>query len=590
MSPTPASATSDVEARAEQALGAFVAALTDGLVAGGVRHVCLCPGSRSTPIAIAAHRHPGLQTWMHLDERSCAYFALGIAKARREPVALVCTSGTAALNFAPAVAEAALTGVPLVVLTADRPHELRGVGANQTIDQLHLYGVYAKAFAELPIATPDAPQLARAARHWGARAPALAVAAPAGPVHLNLPFREPLIPELPAPTVPQADRPGPPPRTEPAAADVATLAAVLAGRPRGLIVSGPQDGPDLSQALTGLAATLGYPILADPISQLRRGPHDRSHIIDAYDAFLRAPLDPALQPDVVLRFGATPTSKALGQFLDAVPDAEQVVVAQPAAWNDPGLRATRSLDADPTAVCRRLTESLSATSPAAVPDPAWLHAWRQRDQRAATALESAFPAAALSEPRAIIELIDALPPNAALVAGNSLPIRDLDSVLRSGAQPLHLFANRGASGIDGVVSTALGIRAGRPQAPLALVIGDLSLYHDMNGLLAAQRFGLDATIVVLNNDGGGVFSLLPQAQRVPEFEELFGTPHGLHFQHAAAQYGLGYARPENVADYRAALGDSLERPGVQLIEVLTDRAANAALHRSAWDRVRDALV
>ena len=606
----------ETEARvnSERALGEFVVALADGLVAGGVRHVCLCPGSRSTPIAIAVHRHPALQTWIHLDERSCAYFALGLAKVRREPVAIVCTSGTAALNFAPAVAEAALSGLPLVVLTADRPAELRGVGANQTVDQVNLFGSHAKSFAELPVPAPGASSAA-VARHWGQRAPVLALAGPAGPVHLNLPFREPLIPQLPDPpaadraaTAPQ--RPGPPPRREPSPGDIAALAPLLASHPRGIIVAGPSHAPESSQAITGLAALLGYPILADPLSQLRRGPHDRSHVIDSYDAFLRGPIVPALQPDVVLRTGATPTSKALGRFLAGLADAEQIVVAPPGRWNDPDLRATRSLDADPVAVFRRLIDALasdfrsgasrSGASPAAGPpltgprpDPGWLDVWRRRDQIAAAALDAAFDAGAaadaLSEPGAIRELIDALPADATLVAGNSLPIRDVESVLRGADGPLHVFANRGASGIDGVVSTALGIAAGRSQAPLALVIGDLSLYHDMNGLIAAGRFGLDATIVVLNNDGGGIFSLLPQAQRVPEFETLFGTPHGLDFEHAAAQYGLGYARPQSRDAYRAALDDSLARPGVQLIELRSDRAANAALHRDAWDRVREAL-
>ena len=249
--------TDDPAGAAERAVGLFAAALADGLVAGGVRDVCLCPGSRSTPVAVAVQRHPALRTWIHLDERSCAYFALGLAQARHAPVALLCTSGTAALNFAPAVAEAATAGLPLVVLTADRPPELRGVGANQTVDQLRLYGGHAKAFAELPLPVPgDAAD--GAARHWGRRAPVLATAAPAGPVHLNLPFREPLIPDLPPPAVLAPDREGPPPRVEPAPGEIAALASLLGERRRGLIVAGPQHSPDGVQAISGLAAALGY--------------------------------------------------------------------------------------------------------------------------------------------------------------------------------------------------------------------------------------------------------------------------------------------------------------------------------------------
>ncbi|MCY3918762.1 MAG: 2-succinyl-5-enolpyruvyl-6-hydroxy-3-cyclohexene-1-carboxylic-acid synthase [Chloroflexi bacterium] len=570
---------------AERALGLFAAALADGLVAGGVRDVCLCPGSRSTPVAVAVQRHPALRTWIHLDERSCAYFALGLAQARQAPVALLCTSGTAALNFAPAVAEAATAGLPLVVLTADRPPELRGVGANQTVDQLRPYGGHAKAFAELPLPVAG-DAAAGAARHWGRRAPVLATAAPAGPVQLNLPFREPLIPDLPAPAVLTPDREGPPPRVEPAPGDVGALASLVGERRRGLIVAGPGHAPDGVQAITGLAAALGYPILADPLSQLRRGPHDRSHVIAGYDAMLRAPAGPDLRPEVVLRVGRTPTSKALGAFLAGLTDAEQVVIAEPGRWNDPDLVATRSIDADPTAVCRRLLEALATL---AGPDAAWLTAWRERERRACAAVDASL-ADGLTEPGAIRSLIDALPPGAAVVAGNSMPIRDLDTVLRPGPEPLHVYGNRGASGIDGVVSTALGIAAARPGSPLALVLGDLSAYHDMNGLLAVRRFGLSATIVVLNNDGGGIFSMLPQASRVPEFEPLFGTPHGLRFEHAAAQYGLGYARPATPQAYREALADSLARDGAQLIEVTTERAANAALHEAMWGRVRDALA
>ena len=573
---------------AASALGAFVGALADGLVAGAVREVCLCPGSRSTPIAIAVERHPSLRTWMHLDERSCGYFALGLARAQQRPAALLCTSGTAAANFAPAVAEAAQGGVPLVVLTADRPPELRGVGANQTLDQTRLFGSHAKAFAELPVPSADAPGTG-AARHWGQRAPGIAMAAPTGPVQLNLPFREPLIPALPAPEVMSAQRPGPPPRVEPAPGDIAALAAQMRALPRGLIVAGPQHAPDIVQAITGLAATLGYPILADPLSQLRRGPHDRSHVIASYDAMLRVP-HPDMEPEVVLRVGATPTSKSLGQFLAGLERAEQVVIAEPGGWNDPDLVASRSLDADPTAVCRRLREALrGGAAGGAAGDGSWLRGWRDRDAAAAVAVDEGI-VEGLSEPATIAALIDALPPGATLVAGNSMPIRDVDTMLRVGPDALHVYANRGVSGIDGVVSTAFGAGAARPESPLALVLGDLSLYHDMNGLLAAGRFGLDATIVVLNNDGGGIFSLLPQATQVPEFESLFGTPHGMTFEHAAAQYGLDYVHAATAEEYREALAQSLRRPGTQLIEVTTDRVENAALHVEISRRVGEVLA
>ena len=570
---------------APRALGAFTAALCEGLVAGGVRHVCLCPGSRSTPLVLAVARSPALQHWMHLDERSCSYFALGLAKATREPVAIICTSGTAALNFAPALAEASRAGVPLVALTADRPPELRAVGANQTVDQGDLFGRHAKRFIELP--TPDAsqPDLPRSARHWGLRAASEARTAPAGPVHLNLPFREPLIPEFPEDAGAAPGAAGARAPAAPAPDEIERWLPLWHRGRRGLIVCGPQTDPAFAAAASRLAGALGYPLLADPLSQLRRGGHDRALVIDAYDALLRA-ARPTLRPELVLRLGGTPTSRSLARFLREAAPAEQLVVAGPGGWNDPDLQATAWSQADPTAFCEA---ALTALPSPLAPHAGWVADWRGHDDAAGRALNTAVAGSGLSEPRAVAELLAALPSGATLYAGNSLAVRDVDSVLRSGERPLTLLANRGASGIDGVVSSALGAAAGG-EGPLALVLGDLSLYHDMNGLLAASRFDLDATIIVLNNDGGGIFSLLPQAEQVADFEALFGTPHGMDFRHAAAQYGLDYARPDTVEVYREALRDSLRRPGVQLIEVRSDRAANASLHRDAWARVEATLA
>ncbi len=584
----------------QAALAAYVGAFVDELARAGVRHACFAPGSRSTPLVLALAREPRIRLWDHLDERSAAFFALGLAKALREPVALVCTSGTAAANFLPAVIEARYSRVPLLVLTADRPPELRDVGAPQAIDQLRLYGPYAKWFVE--VALPEAtPTLLRYARMLAARATATARAEPAGPVHLNFPLREPLIPLAAEPpdisgseALAWRGRPEGQPfarvlagSKQPDASLVRELAMLLAELPHGVIVAGPQPDEALAPALARLAATLGYPILADPLSQARCGPHDRALVVDAYDAFLRDPeIAGALAPQVVLRFGSVPTSKPLLLYLERHAGTQQIVV-DPAGWPDPLHLASHVVHADPSALAEALAIQLAAVG--CRPDPAWGETWGAVDARARATIADEL--ARIEEPfegRVFAELAALLPDGATLFAGNSMPVRDLDTFFPSSERRLRFLANRGANGIDGVVSTALGAAAAL-AGPLALVIGDLSFYHDMNGLLAARRHGLRATIVLLNNDGGGIFSFLPQAEHGEQFERLFGTPHGLDFRHVAALYGLAFTRVESWPAFREAVRASLAGDGVSVIEVPTERPRNVELHRRIWPAVAQAV-
>ena len=572
----------------------YVGAFVDGLVAGGVRHVCLCPGSRSTPLGLELWRHPAIQVWVHLDERSCGYFALGLAKARREPVAVICTSGTASANFAPAAAEAASSGVPLLLLTTDRPPELRDVGANQTIDQIKLFGTFSKRFVELALPDPS-PPLLRYARHWGQRAATDAIADPPGPVHINLPLREPLLLARPDPShaaaraltmVGEAGLRTAPRRPEPES--LLGLAARLRVIPEGVIICGPQSDPRFPEAVTALAETLGYPILADPLSQVRCGPHDRTLVIDTYDTFLRdATVTAQLRTRAALRFGATPTSKVLLDFLTTIdPDGPHVLITDGRSWNDPALIAQDAIIADATAFCETLLAQVAAS--AVRTESTWPVLWRRAGAATREAIAGQWDQdSTLSEARVITELAALLPEGATLFAGNSMPVRDVDSVLFQRAQALKVFGNRGVSGIDGVVSTALGV-ASQSEARLALVIGDLSFYHDSNGLLAARKYGINATVVVINNDGGGIFSFLPQAtlssgDANDEFEALFGTPHGLTFEHTAALYGLDYVCAYTITAFRDAVERSLTQHGTQIIEVRTDRTANVAAHRALWD-------
>ena len=569
-------------------LHAFVAAFVDELARCGLKHVNVCPGSRSTPLAVLFHQHPALRTWTHLDERSAAYFALGQAKAGRQPAAVLGTSGTATLNFAPAVAEAFYGRVPLLVLTADRPPELQDVGATQTIRQTQLYGRHVKKSIEMSL-PEGGPEALRYVRATAGRAVADSMAASAGPVHVNFPFREPLIP------VPGERAPGGPPfgpsvsvihgpQTLPASTAV-DLAGDLRRAQRGLIVCGPQDDPAFPAAIVRLGRMLHFPVLADVLSQVRRGAHAKN-LIDGYDAFLRDPRIAAdLVPDLVLRFGATPVSKPLQQYLQGLQSSRQLLIAPADDLHDPALAATDRVQVDPHAFCEAMFSQLTGTGEPDDSRSDWEFAWERLNDRTRWALNDCLTDnPTLSEPGVIHELGSLLPLGATLFAGNSMPVRDLDSFCFANSRPARFLANRGASGIDGVVSTALGASS-VSAPPCVLVIGDLSLYHDMNGLLAAGKHGLHATVVVLHNDGGGIFSFLPQAEAVESFEELFGTPQGLDFRHAARLYGLDYCEANSGPELRGALEASFRRPGVSLIVVHTDREGNVRLHRRLWQAV-----
>jgi 2-succinyl-5-enolpyruvyl-6-hydroxy-3-cyclohexene-1-carboxylate synthase len=592
----------------DRAAFAYVGAFVDELVRSGLRHVCIAPGSRSTPLAIMLAEHPRLRSWVHIDERSAAFFALGMARVLGAPVALLCTSGTAAANFFPAVIEARRGGVPLLVLTADRPPELRDIGAAQTIDQNQLYGEHAKWFVD--VALPEAtPEMLRYARTLACRAVALTAMAPAGPVHLNFPFREPLVParvDAPAgisdadalawngrpdgePWVTVADAP---PTAEPTA--VQRLAGQLRDARRPLFVCGPHFDPALAAPLAALARASGAPLLADPLSQLRWGTHDRSVVIDRYDAALRhEPTARGLAPDFVLRVGGVPTSKPLLQYLQRHAAARQVVV-DAARWPDPTLLAADMVHADPRVVCELLLDALArdGARPAASSD--WLDAWRRTNSATSRALADCL--ASLDEPfegRALAEVAALVPDGGTLFVSSSMPVRDLDAFAGGDARALRILANRGANGIDGVVSTALGASAAAREAgdgPLVLVIGDLAFYHDMNGLLAAKLHALDATIIVLNNDGGGIFSFLPQAEHPEHFEQLFGTPHGLEFAPAARLYGAQYRSADTWSSLRDGVSAGIAGRGLHIVEMRSERARNVALHREAWAAVASALV
>jgi len=556
-------------------------AFCEELVRCGVSDACTSPGSRSTPIVLALARTPGLRAWSHVDERVAGFFALGLAKRSSRPVAIACTSGTAAAELAPAVIEAAQSRVPLLVLTADRPPELRDVGAGQTIDQLKLYGEAAKWFVEVGTHAASAERM-RWIRALACRAVWTALDGRPGPVHLNWPLREPLVHDGPLPPDPAPGRPDGRPWVAHSVLPAAdTLPRMpVAPTPRAVVVAGREErDPALGDALAGFAAASRYPLLADPLSGARRGPAAVAH----YDALLRDErLAAELRPELVLRVGDLPTSKPLRAWLASLDAAEQVALDAEGAWHDPAGVVGARIVASPLA-------ALAALAPAHrdAGDPAWLERWRAADRAAAGAIAATL-GEELSEPRVAAELVAVLPSDATLFVAASMPIRDLETFAATREDAPLILSNRGANGIDGTVAAALGAAAAG-EGPVVLHIGDVALAYDLGALLSARRLALDLTIVLVNNGGGGIFDFLPVAREGADFEQHVATPTGLDFARAAAAYGARHALAADVATLRDELARSLADGGVTIAEVRTERAANVVLHRRVWDAVSAAL-
>ena len=567
---------------------ALASAMAEELHRSGVERAVISPGSRSTPLAVALWRQPGIEVSVILDERSAGFFALGTALATGRPAAVLCTSGSAAANLHPAVIEANEAGVPMIVLTADRPPELRDVGAGQTIDQLKLYGDAVRWFCEVGTHEADDDGLLHF-RAVACRAYTTALGDPRpGPVHLNIPWREPLAPLVQEGAVTATDplalegRGDAPlnaisavvPRADEALLD--RLAERIESAPRGLIVAGRQLEAAVAEPVSALAAAAGYPILAEPTSQLRRGPHDRSLVVSAYDHIARD-RPSGLEPELIVRVGDLPTSKPLRQWLAAIEDLEQIVIDPMGEWREPTRRADTIVRADPGATARSLTERLSRLRPgaSAVAGSPFASGWLDADAAVRAAVDGHLgDLDELSEPGVWTALGEALRDGDSVFAASSMPVRDLEAFLRPGPEGVRIAANRGANGIDGLVSTAAGLAAASGARTWA-VLGDLALFHDLGGLAAAHR-APDLRLIVIDNAGGGIFHFLPQAEAMDhaEFEELLGTPSGLDPTEAARLFGLDVEVPEGPAELAGALaGDA------RMIVVRTDRERNLELHR-----------
>jgi 2-succinyl-5-enolpyruvyl-6-hydroxy-3-cyclohexene-1-carboxylate synthase len=575
---------------------ALASAFTEELARGGLRRAVISPGSRSTPLAVALWRQPEIEVTVIVDERSAAFFALGAAQASGDPVALLCTSGTAAANYHPAVCEADESALPLVVLSADRPPELRGIGAGQTIDQIKLFGDSVRWFCEVGTHEADDEGLLHY-RSVACRALAAARGETRpGPAHLNLPWREPLAPVPVEGAVSATDplalhgREGRPLTAvtridlEPSAFLLEEVAGHIGDAIAGVIVAGRQLDPELREPLTHLASVSGFPILAEPTSQLRCGPHDRSLVVSAYDLLLREEhFARSVVPDLVLRFGETPTSKPLRAWL-AASGADEIVVDPYGGWNEPSNRAAAILRADPTELAAGWAARLEGLEERERPAP---ERWLAAEAAARVALDAGLAEAdGLSEPALHRALGAAYSDGDLVYTGSSMPIRDQEAFLAPSSTDVSFLCNRGANGIDGLLSSGIGA-AQASGRPTTIVTGDLGLLHDLGGLAALREAESPVRIVVIDNDGGGIFHFLPQEGTMggEEFEALLGTPRGVDVAKAAALFDLPHRHLDSLVDLSGALA-----AGTGLIEVKTDRQANVAIHRRLAERVAAALT
>jgi len=569
-------------------VGAFFAALRES----GVEHVVVSPGSRSTPLAIVAERTSGLRTWVELDERAAAFFALGLGKAGGRPALLVCTSGTAAANYLPAIVEAHYSRVPLLVATADRPAELRDWGAGQTIDQVGLYGRYPRWAVEVPVPGAGADGL-RYATQLASRAVETASRSPAGAVHLNWPLREPLAPPpgaLDAILVASTASLSSPRFTRSCSVadreDVRELVERAQTQERGVLLCGPMDcDPALRRAISDFSAAAGWPVLADPASNLRsevdpgRAPLvDRGDVLTRTKAFVEE-----MKPDVVLRIGDTPVSKAQRLWIESAEPRSIYWLDEGGQWGEPSHRVSRVIQGGATSLLESAAaELLGGASQGPYRDRGWCRSFEAANAAAGKTIDDlALAEDGWSGLSVAATVARVAPPAAQLFSSNSMSIRLLDLGFAARPDPLRVLCSRGASGIDGVTSTALGAAA-TGQTTL-LLTGDLAFLHDLSGLLIARREAIPLTIVVIDDNGGGIFSFLPVASQAEEidFQKIFHTPHGLDLARVASLFELDYCAVDSVRELEAAIAEAVVRPGVSIVHVPVEADANEARFRRA---------
>ncbi|MGX7149782.1 2-succinyl-5-enolpyruvyl-6-hydroxy-3-cyclohexene-1-carboxylic-acid synthase [Enterococcus ureasiticus] len=561
----------------------YLQAFVEGMISSGVEQAVISPGSRSTPLALLLHRQAQIETFIEVDERSAAFFALGLSKASTKPVVLLCTSGTAAANYYPAICEANASHIPLIILTTDRPHELRQVGAPQAMDQFHLFQNHVKEFIEMAI--PEGTKVMLDYAYWqGMRATDTACQIPKGPVHLNFPLREPLLPDLNQSLVTEKTTEIFAGKKQLSEEQLAECVDVWQGK-KGVLVVGGSHTPEEAKIFIELAEMLNWPILSDPLANITSGSKESPLIMSYADLFIQE-VEMIQYPEVVIRFGMLPISKNTMLWLQSLNETTTIYfVDETGEWQDQLKQTQVAIQAEEQTFAKEITGKIKTRTA-----DSWRNQWIDWQEKTEQQLTELSEMKTLNETSASILVHKKMTKNGQLFVSNSNAIRFLDRFSTPKGNHYHLFGNRGINGIDGIISTALGMCATNPDRQNVLLIGDLAMYHDMNGLLLAKRYNLPLTIVLLNNNGGGIFSFLSQRQlKVEDFEPIFGTPIDLDFSLVAQLYGAEYVKAETLEQLELLLEATQKQPKFQLIEVVGDRQENVLLYEKVIDGLKKKL-
>ena len=539
----------------------YIASLVDELYQLGVRHAVFSPGSRSTTLAMLFQSHGGFHTYMNIDERSAGFMALGIAKAQNEPAVLVCTSGSALTHYGPAVVEAKHSGVPMIILSADRPYTLQQVGAPQTIDQQKYFGTAVNYYEELSV--PSESHYYTYPRQVARRAYLKANDHKLGPVHINVPLFEPLVPNREEEYFKQgrSEKPFRLVKHQ----EIASLGSLLDAK-RVLILGGPSvTNP---KAVVDFADRIGAVVIGDPLSNLRQ----YEGVISTYDAFLaHHERWDDLRPDVVIQLGQIPVSKRIQQWMVTLTDIDYISISPTADVMNPSLTTTIHVMADIDVFLGEISLGISVAQ-----DIEYVRVWQDIESNSREQLDKVQEEPTLFEGRTIHMLQQIMPDEGQILVANSMSIRDMDYFWATGRSQAMVYGNRGTNGIDGTVSTALGLSTN--GKPTVMVTGDLSFFHDLNGLAIGKTHGMNLTIILHNNDGGGIFQYLPQ-KGTDDFDYLFNTPQGIDYSGLATMYGLDYVKVTTNAELEVAMKQYIGTEGIHLIEVPTSKEGSRELHK-----------
>ena len=567
----------------------------------GVKYASISPGSRNTPLTIAFAKNKKIKTYIHIDERSSGFFALGLAKASGTPVAIVCTSGTATAELYPAIIEAYQQRVPLIVCTADRPPELIDMGANQTINQINIYKNHIRSFVDVGLPSPTIAKIQKLKKITH-RIVLESTTKSRGPVHFNFPFRKPFEPktytdEIDSKILSSANKKLKLNKDnfQPLDKDVSkqswfkTITGQIKKSKKGLIIIGPENyNSKFLKNCQSLSQKLGYPVLADGTSQLRFGRHPKDNIITVYDAFLRSNnFVKNHQPDIILQFGRTITSKGLDTFLEKC-KASRYMINEYGDWFDPSDRSIGSYACKPYLFCEKMLDQIKLNGQHKKNNH-WLNSFKKAEAVSLTLKnniidKSVFP----NEGRIINEIIQAVPDDCRIMLSNSMPVRDFDYFASNTNKKIVIFNNRGASGIDGITSTALGI-ASAGNKPTILITGDLAFYYDLNGLLSARNYKIPLVVILINNNGGGIFEILPISNYKEIFNKYFIVPHNLDFSPFIKAYGGKYKRVRNWKDFNSSLKTAIGSKSFNVIEIKTNASKSLQIRKKFWNAVSDKL-